>query len=71
VYKGLWWGILRGKKPLGRPRHRWEDNIKMDLLEVGAWTAFDLAQDRDNWRALLTAIMNLRAPYNARNCLTI
>jgi len=39
VYKGFWWGILRGKKPLGRSRRRWEDNIKMDLLEVGAWTA--------------------------------
>jgi len=40
VYKGFWWGILRGKKPLGRPRRRWEDNIKMALQkwDVGAWT---------------------------------
>jgi hypothetical protein len=50
------------KRPLGRPRRRWEDNIKTDLLEVGCegmdW--IDLAQDRDRWRALVTAAMNLR-----------
>ena len=55
-------GKLEGKSPLGRPRHRWEDNIKMDLQEVGCggnnW--IDLAQDRDRWRALVNAVMNLR-----------
>jgi len=53
-----------GKRPLGRPRHRWEDNIKMDLQEVGCvgvdW--IELAQDRDWWRALGTAVMNLVVP---------
>ena len=52
-------GKLEGKRPLGRPRSRWEDNIKMDLQEVD-W--IDLAQDRDRWRALVTAVMNLRVP---------
>ena len=49
------------KRPLGRPRHRWEDNIKMDLREVG-WEgihSIDLAQDRDRWWALVNAMMNL------------
>ena len=52
------------KRPLGRERHRWEDNIKMGLQEVGwgAQTEFDLAQDRDRWRALVNAVMNLRVP---------
>jgi hypothetical protein len=52
-----------GKRPLGRPRHRWEGNIKMDLKEVGwgmEW--IDLAQDRDRWQSLVNAVMNLRAP---------
>ena len=53
-----------GKKPLGRPRPRWEDNIKMDLQEVGwggmAWIA--VAQDRDRWRALVNEVTNLRVP---------
>jgi len=53
-----------GKKPLGRPRHRWEDNIKMDLQEVGCggmdW--IELAEDRDRWQALVNAVMNLRVP---------
>jgi len=57
-------GKLEGKRPLGRPRRRWEDNIKMGLQEVGCggmdW--IELAQDGDRWRALVNAVMNLRAP---------
>ena len=53
-----------GKRPLGRPRRRWEDNIKMDLQEVGGscgnW--MELAQDRDRWRALVATVRNLRVP---------
>jgi len=56
-------GKPEGKRPLGRPRHRWEDNIKKDLQEVGCggkdW--IELAQDRDSWRALVTAVMKLQA----------
>jgi hypothetical protein len=53
-----------GKRPLGRPRRTWVDNIKMDLRETG-WGGMDwiaLAQDRDQWRALVNAVMNLRVP---------
>ena len=64
-------GVLRvlvgkpeGKRPLGRPRCRWEDNIKMDLQEVGGscgdW--MELAQDKDKWRALVSMVRNLRVP---------
>jgi len=57
-------GKPEGKGPLGRPRRRWEDNIKMDLQEVGCgimdW--FELAQVRDSWWALVIAVMNLRVP---------
>jgi hypothetical protein len=53
-----------GKKPLRRPRHRWKDNIKMDLQEVrgghGDW--MELAQDRDRWRALLCTVRDFRVP---------
>jgi hypothetical protein len=50
-----------GKRPIGRPRCRWEDNIKMDLQEVGCggMDLIELAQDRDRWRALVTAVLNL------------
>jgi hypothetical protein len=52
------------KRPLGRPRHRWEDNIKMDLQEVGGvrgdW--MELAEDRDRWRALVGTVRNFRIP---------
>ena len=55
-------GKPEGKRPLGRPRRRWEDNIKMDLQEVGCdgmdW--IELAQDSDRWRAVVNAVMNLR-----------
>ena len=52
------------KRPLGRPRLRWEDNIKMDLqeLECGGMDWIELAQDKDRWRALVNAVMNLRVP---------
>jgi len=56
-------GKPAGKRPLGRPRRRWEDNIKMDLWEVGGvgdWMG--LAQDRDRWRALVNMVMSLRVP---------
>jgi hypothetical protein len=53
-----------GKRPLGKPKRGWEDNIKMDLQDVG-WGVMDwiaLAQDRDRWRALVNVIMNFRVP---------
>ena len=57
-------GKPRGKSPLGRPRRRWEDNIRMDLEEIsinaGNWV--DSAQDRNYWRALVNAALNLRVP---------
>ena len=57
-------GKPEGKRPLGTPRRRWEDNIKMDLYEVGCGSVdwIELAQDRDRWRALVTAVMNLLVP---------
>jgi hypothetical protein len=59
-------GIPEGRRPLGRPRHRWEDDIIIDLQEVG-WGAggmdwIDMAQDRDRWRALVNTIINLWVP---------
>jgi len=56
-------GKPEGKRPLGRPRCRWEDNIKMDLREVGGggdW--MELAEDRDRWWALVNTLMNFRVP---------
>ena len=56
-------GKPEGKRPLGRRRCRWEDNVKMDLREMGLggdW--MELAQDRDRWRALVNTMMNLRVP---------
>ena len=65
-------GKSEGKRPLGRLRRRWEDNIKMDLQEVGCgdmdWN--ELVQDRDRWRALVNAVMNLQVQENAGNFLT-
>jgi hypothetical protein len=57
-------GKPEGKRPLGRPRRRWEDNIKMDLRSTG-WGGMDwidLAQGRDQWRALVNTVINLRVP---------
>jgi hypothetical protein len=63
VHTGFWWGDLRLKRPLGKPRCRWEYNIKTDLEEVGwGMTWIKLAQDRDRWPALVNAVMNLRVP---------
>jgi len=63
VYRGLV-GKTEGKNALGRPKRRWEDNIKTDLQEVrcGGMEWIELAQDRDRWRALVNAVMNLRVP---------
>jgi hypothetical protein len=57
-------GRTEGKRPLGRPRRRWEDNIKMDLTEIGIYVAnyFQLAQDRVQWRACVNTVVNLRVP---------
>jgi hypothetical protein len=65
--RGVHRGLVRkpeGKRPLGRPRYRWEDNIKMDLREVGGGCGdwMELVQDRDRWRALVSMVRNLRVP---------
>ena len=65
-------GKLEGNRPLGRPRHRWVDNIRMHIQEVGCgymdWIG--LAQDRDRWQTLVSAVMNLQVTLNAGNFLT-
>ena len=72
MYSNILAGKPEGKRPLGRPRRRWVDNIRTDLQEVGCeymdWIG--LAQDRDRWRTLESAVMNLRVPWNAGNFLT-
>ena len=64
--------VPEGKRPLGRPRHKWQDNIKMDLQAVGSggmdW--IKLAWYRDRWQPLVNVVMNLQVPYNAGNFLT-
>jgi hypothetical protein len=66
-------GTPEGKKPLGRPRRRWEDNIKTDLQEVGVGCGdwMELAQDRERWRELVSTVMNFRVPYNVGSFLTV
>jgi len=70
--QGFGWGKPEGNRPLGKPRHRREDNIKVDLKEVGCedmgWIG--VAQGRDRWRALVNAVKNFRVPYNVGNFLT-
>jgi hypothetical protein len=65
-------GTPERKRPLGRTRHRWVDNIKMDLREIGwdhmDWT--DMVQDRNQWRALVNMVLNLRVPLNAEKFLS-
>jgi len=62
-------GKPEGIRSLGRPRCRWEDNIKMDLQEVGCWVmdCIELALDRDRWGAFVNAVMNFRVPKSAEN----
>ena len=57
-------GKPEGKRPLGRPRHRWEDNIKFDLQEVGGGRGdwMELAQEMDRWRALVATVWDIRVP---------
>jgi hypothetical protein len=58
-------GIPEGRRPLGRPKRRWEDDIRKDLKEVVSESVdwIDLVQDRDKWRAVVKTVVNLRAPY--------
>jgi hypothetical protein len=63
--RGVYSGFVEkpeGKRPLGSQSHRWDDNLKLDLQEVGCWGLdwVELAQDRDRWRALVITVMNLR-----------
>jgi hypothetical protein len=61
---GSWWEKAEGKRPLGRPKRRWLDNIRMDLVKVG-WDDVDwigLSRDRARWRALVNSVLNVRVP---------
>jgi hypothetical protein len=72
VHTGFWWGDLRERDNLEDLGVRWENNIKINPQEVG-WGGMDwidLAQDRNRWRALVNAVMNLQVPYNAGNFFT-
>jgi hypothetical protein len=60
MHIGYWWESQKERVPLGRPRRRWVDNMKMDLGDGRDW--IELAQDRDQWRALVNTVMNLRVP---------
>jgi hypothetical protein len=64
VFTGFLVGRPKGKRPLGRPRHRWEDNIKLDLrdMRIGGENWIQLAQDRVKWQAFVNMVMNLRVP---------
>jgi hypothetical protein len=64
VFTGFWFGGPKAKRPLGRPRHRWEDNIKIDVREMGIDGAnwIQLAQDRVRWQAFVNTVMNLLVP---------
>jgi hypothetical protein len=65
-------GKPEGNRPLGRPRRRWVDNIKMDLREIG-WDGvvwIDMAKDRDQWKALMNMVMNIKVPLNAGKLLS-
>ena len=68
----VWVRLSLSTIPLGRPRHRWKDNIKIDLQEVvsAGMDWIELAQDRERWRALVTAVMNFRVPQNTGNFFT-
>jgi hypothetical protein len=74
---GILVGKPEGKRPLGRPRRMWMDNIKMDPIERewGGVDWVDLAVDRDQWKVLVNTVMNLRVPYNAgkflSSCITV
>jgi hypothetical protein len=72
VSTGVWWGAPKGKRPLGRPTYRFEDNSKMVIQELGLggvdW--IDLAQDGDMFLGLANAIINFRVSYNAENLMT-
>jgi hypothetical protein len=64
MHIGYWWESQKETDQLGRPRRRWVDNIEMDLIEIG-WDGvdwLDMAQDRDQWRALVNTVLNLRVP---------
>jgi hypothetical protein len=72
AYIGYWWETPESKRPLGRPRRSWVDNIKMDLREIG-WDGMDwidLVQDMDQWRALVNTVINFMFPQNAGNFLS-